>query len=151
MRIINLTPHEIVLRTPQGDQQVFPASGSTARLKTAQYMLSSAAGVPPVAVTLTGGIEGLPEPQEGVVYLVSSLVAQAAKRSDVWSPDTGQTAIRENGQIVAVTRFQTFAEPLGVFCEQCEEQDPAEDLCPRCEAEAGLMTPLTADKRRRSL
>ena len=44
------------------------------------------------------------------IYIVSSLVAQAvAGRNDVVAPDAGPTAIRnEQGQIVAVTRFQRW-------------------------------------------
>jgi len=37
------------------------------------------------------------------------LVAQHVRRPDVLAPDTGPTAIREGGQIVAVTRLQRFA------------------------------------------
>jgi hypothetical protein len=55
-----------------------------------------------------GQIENLPEPTDGVIYITSSLVAQAAQRVDVVSPDTGPTAIRENGQIVAVRGLQAF-------------------------------------------
>ena len=51
---------------------------------------------------LYGEVEGLPEPQPGVLYIVSMLVAQRVMRADVVSPDSGPTAIRENGQIVAV-------------------------------------------------
>jgi hypothetical protein len=42
------------------------------------------------------------EHMEPVVYITSMLVAQAAKRPDVLSPDSGSAAIRENGQVVAV-------------------------------------------------
>jgi len=57
-----------------------------------------------------GEIEGLPDPQPGVVYIVSMVVRQAAQaqgRTDVVSPDTSpQGAIRdEQGRIIAVRGF----------------------------------------------
>ena len=51
----------------------------------------------------------LPAPVAGVVYVVSALVADRARRSDVVSPDTGPSAIRDGGQIVAVTGFTVWA------------------------------------------
>ncbi len=56
-------------------------------------------------------IMGLPEPMEGVKYIVSIVVAQINSisqnpRKDLVSPDTGSTAIRDqNGQISFVTGF----------------------------------------------
>lgn len=51
----------------------------------------------------------MPEAQPDTVYIVSGMVLDALKRqgsarvgSDVFAPDTGADAIRENGQIVAV-------------------------------------------------
>ncbi|RME25645.1 MAG: hypothetical protein D6800_07370, partial [Candidatus Zixiibacteriota bacterium] len=54
-----------------------------------------------------GDVEGLPDPQDGTVYLVSSMVLSAVRgRRDVVAPDTGPTAIRdETGRITAVTRL----------------------------------------------
>lgn len=54
-----------------------------------------------IAVTraVYGDITGLPEPQEGVIYIVSALVALAARREDVLFPGP---AIRDaEGRIVA--------------------------------------------------
>jgi hypothetical protein len=58
--------------------------------------------------TRTLDVEGLPEPEDGVIYITSSLVAgKLPSRPDVLAPDTGPTAVRdENGHIVAVNRLQ---------------------------------------------
>ena len=69
-------------------------------------------GVRIVAQNL-GQVEGLPAPEADTVYIVSGLVLDASKRqvqpgeqsragADVFAPDTGADAIRENGHIVAV-------------------------------------------------
>jgi hypothetical protein len=85
----------------------FPPSGTTARLATSAEIVGSLMGCP-ITRTSFGEITGLPETKPGVVYLVSTLVAQAARRADVVAPDTGPTAVRKDGQVVAVRGFQTF-------------------------------------------
>ena len=113
MKFVNLTPHRIVVRQPHGDLIIDP-SGQVARLKTRQVVEHPwGYDMPPLATTTLEGIEGLPEPEEGTIFVVSTLVAQAAARygrRDVVSPDTGpESAIRdESGQIVAVRRLQRF-------------------------------------------
>lgn len=111
MQLINLTPHEIVLRPDEGQEVVLPPSGQVARVAVSQQVVAMVGDIPIVATTF-GDIEGLPEPRPGVLYVASTLVAQAAAergRRDVVSPDTGPTAVRdEEGRIVAVRRLQTF-------------------------------------------
>ena len=124
-RVVNLTPHPIVVRlfdSVRGEEfdLVFPPSGRVARVKAESWPLGYLAPTPMGGVALVvrssfGEIEGLPEPEEGTLFLVSALVAQAAAKAgrlDVLAPDTGpDSAIRnEDGQIVAVRRFVTFAE-----------------------------------------
>ncbi len=111
MALINLTPHPIVVRT-DGVDITIPASGQVARV-TSQQELASQIDVYgltiPVQRTTFGQVDGLPDPKPNTIYIVSSLVLGALKgsRPDVVAPDTGPTAIRnDNGQIVAVTRFQ---------------------------------------------
>lgn len=108
LNFVNLTPHDIIVRSENGDR-VFQPSGQVARLNTRQINVTPIEGIP-VVVTQLGVVEGLPEPKNGIFYIVSSLIAQAVRnRPDVFSPDTGPTAIRdEDKQIVAVIRFQTF-------------------------------------------
>jgi len=110
MSIINLTPHKIVVRL-NGRDITIPPSGQVARVATNAELVAEVDGIP-VYRTVFGAVEGLPEPKDGIVLITSTIVAQAAVRlgrTDVVSPDTGPTAIRQDGQIVAVTRLQTFA------------------------------------------
>ena len=53
-----------------------------------------------------GDLEGLPEPQDGVVYYVSAIAAQAAKalgRTDIVLG--GDSVRNEKGQIIGITSF----------------------------------------------
>jgi len=111
MFFVNLTPHPITLRTPDGDITVAP-SGQVARV--AQYpsgvMYLSDFPVPVVTAPRFGAIEGLPEPEGGCAYIVSGLVLAhvPADRGDVFAPATGPNdgAIRDpKGHIIAVTRL----------------------------------------------
>lgn len=105
---INLTPHVVVVIAKNGNKIVVEPSGTIARVDSKQVVTGEVDGIP-VVNTIFGDVTGIPEPKTGTIYLVSSLVAQAARREDVLAPDTGTTAVRENGQIVAVTRLQTFS------------------------------------------
>lgn len=105
LELVNLTPHEIVLRTDQGDIKIAP-NAPAARVQTEQKVVGMINGIPLVK-TIFGDVENVPDPQKDVIFIVSSLVAsRLPERPDVVAPDTGPTAVRENGQIVAVTRFQ---------------------------------------------
>ena len=105
VRFINLTPHEIKIITEGGELSI-PPSGTIARVKTIERDAGTLAGIPVVSRQF-GEVENLPDPEEGIAYIVSALVLEAAKgRDDVYAPDTGPTAIRnESGQIMAVTRL----------------------------------------------
>jgi len=109
-QLINLTPHPLVLLCVTGTQRV-PQSGNIARVRHEQVALDTVSGVP-VYATEYKEIEGLPAPQDGVTYIVSSLIQHALKqhgldRPDVLSPGTGpnDSAVKENNRIVAVTRL----------------------------------------------
>ena len=48
-------------------------------------------------------IEGVPDPEPGVIYVVSSVIAQHLKRPDVVSPDTAPGgATKVNGRLIGV-------------------------------------------------
>jgi hypothetical protein len=106
MKIINLTPHTINVQIGESIFTYEP-SGSVARVKTETKVVFNAGEIPVVKTSFVD-VEGLPLPQQDTLYLVSSIVAQASKREDVVSPDTGPSAIRENGQVTAVRGFQQF-------------------------------------------
>ena len=104
MKIINATPHPIVVRTPEGDQ-TFEPSGTLPRVSTIETLTEPIEGLPCVTQSM-GDIHGLPDAVPGVVYIVSALVFGASDRTDLIAPDTGKGAVRDDkGRILGVTRF----------------------------------------------
>ena len=86
-RVINLTPHMVVVLGEDGGVVAeYPASGTVARLTETTQAGKPVGGVPWTEVAL-GGIEGLPEPQADVVYLVSMPLAMGAKAAGLTRRD----------------------------------------------------------------
>ena len=101
--IINATPHTITLVSKQGVEQdsrkqflaetveimrSIPSSGILPRVKLDNEPAEPIDGIP-VETVIYGEIEGLPEYQEGIYYIVSGLVAAAASkqgRTDCLAP-----------------------------------------------------------------
>ena len=107
---VNLTPHLIRVFKDNGEIIEIPPSGIVARVRTETVKVGEIDGIDVVA-TRFGEVENLPPPQEGVIYIVSTLVLSAiTDRYDVVAPDTSpQSAIRdESGRIVGVRRFQVM-------------------------------------------
>lgn len=97
--IINLTPHDVCIFSDDGMAcRVIPASGNVARLTTQTVRDGYIDGIP-VTKTVFGDVENLPAPEDGTVYIVSSLVAQRCKdRDDVFVPNESVRDV--NGKIV---------------------------------------------------
>lgn len=77
MKIVNYTPHTIVIRTPEGDTS-YPSVG-VGRAATKSTVVGYVNGVPVMEKTF-GDVYGLPDYiPEDTVLIVSSLTAQAAK------------------------------------------------------------------------
>lgn len=106
--MINLTPHPIVLRTADGDVTI-PPSGKIARVSTLATATGSKVCGVPVITNTYGAIEGLVRDSRGlcVPCIVSGMVLSALPKGtkNVYAPATGATAIRENGQVIAVTEL----------------------------------------------
>ena len=84
MRLVNLTPHPITLIAPTGERLTVPPSGVVARVAERMESLGEVMvdGVSlPLVKRSFGELEGLPEPEPGVLYVVSALVAEAAWRT----------------------------------------------------------------------
>lgn len=110
MKIVNATPHEVKVVAADGTTVIFAASGILPRVETkmsAVTPLECEGKHFQVAHRTQGEVTGLPAADGETVYIVSAMVLSALKvvRQDVVAPDTGPTAIRENGQIVAVRGF----------------------------------------------
>lgn len=108
--IINLNKHTINV-VIDGEMAEIAPSGQVATVSVKSVQVGSVNGIP-LFRSEYGDIVGLPEPQDGVLYLVNMLVGQRAAsllgRTDLIGPDSGPSAIRENGQVKAVTQFVLF-------------------------------------------
>lgn len=114
---VNLTPHAITVLAVNGGESTFQPSGKVARVsELATTVIGQVNGVPVLSKTVFGDVIDLPEPQDGVFFLVSGMVAgQVLNRKDVLAPATGPNdgAIRnDKGHIVAVTQFKSTSTSL---------------------------------------
>lgn len=101
---VNLTPHAITIENGDGTRITVPPSGTVARVAEVREMQLPFHGIR-IMRTKKGHIENLPAPRPGYVYLVSGMVLDSVSnfRHDVYAPDTGPDAIRnDKGHIVAV-------------------------------------------------
>ena len=105
--IRNLTPHAINVYMPDGKIKTFYSERSQVRAEEQVRDMSPVDGIPVVGKRFIG-VTGLPERQEGVLFIVSSIVLAACDREDLIAPDTGPgSVVRDgNGHIVGVKRFQ---------------------------------------------
>lgn len=97
MTFVNLTPHTINVLT-EGRTLAIEPSGQLARVSSRTETIGMLEGIP-VTTTVYGEVEGLPEPREGVAYIVSALVAQrVTDREDVFVPS--ESVRDERGRII---------------------------------------------------
>lgn len=128
MKIVNLTPHEVILKNDYLNIK-FPPSGVVARINIipntefVDYEINEKIKVSlPVQYTYQIQVVNLPEPQEDTYFIVSSMVANTVKRPDLLSPLTDTSAERdEQGKIISVKKFQTFGKKIDIeFIEDKE-------------------------------
>ncbi len=99
MKFVNLTPHNIVFMDNAGNKILtVEPSGQIARCSVTREKIGEINGIP-VNKSRFGKVENLPEPQEGTIFIVSALTAQAVpEREDVFITDD---AVRdEQGNII---------------------------------------------------
>lgn len=110
--MINLTPHAISVQHADGTLTVWAPSGAVARVSMTETLVGTTVDDIPLIRRVPGAVT-MPELAAGVTALVSSMVldalaATADPRAAVcYAPDSGPTAIRRDGQVVAVTRLVT--------------------------------------------
>lgn len=99
VQFVNCTPHDLTLN----DGTIIPASGVVARV-SASFTDFDNNGV---CQQVFGDVTGIPEKEEGTLYIVSALVLAASNREDLVAPATGHPACvrNEKGQIVSVPGF----------------------------------------------
>ena len=99
MHIVNLTPHSVVIVTECGIEKQYPSAG-LARVGATFVVDSTVDGIK-LGHTEYGMITGLPEPEDGTIYVVSALVRAACpQRCDVYSP--AEYNRNSEGQVVSV-------------------------------------------------
>jgi|FLOH01.1.fsa_nt_gi hypothetical protein len=99
--LVNLTAHTINEVTTGAS---IPPSGRVARVKASTRKVNEFLGYPIFESTF-GPVEGLPEEQEGVMYIVSALCMNACpERYDLLSP--GNVMRSEEGKIIGCIGFR---------------------------------------------
>ena len=101
-KFVNLIGHEITI----SGYATLPKCEKPCYVDTNQMIIGKLANIP-IAKTEFNRVVNLPEPELGTYYIVSRVTMDYIpfKREDVFCVDTGPTAIRENGQVVAVTQL----------------------------------------------
>jgi len=111
MKFLNLTPHALSIETKDGRMITVPQSGQIARLavtREARPAFAVGGDVFSVSRPTMGAITGLPDAQAGVVLVVSALVAEQAKRSDVFS--VGELIRAADGAVIGARGLCSYAE-----------------------------------------
>ena len=106
MVIVNVTPHDIVV--DDGNRsKTYPKTDITIRVKLEEIKTQAVDGFEAVDYAAYG-VEGLPNEQPDVMYIVSALVLKEVKllgRHDCIAPDTNNANRDSSGNIVSVPRF----------------------------------------------
>lgn len=98
--IVNATPHAISIT----NGQTFEPSGMIARVSMTTSVVGEINGVE-IKQNIPSGVEGIPAPQEGVVYIVSAMVLSNSNRNDLVAPNTNEAVRNSQGHIVSVSGF----------------------------------------------
>lgn len=110
VRLINLTPHSVTLWRGQDPALTLPPVGRFARLLEdwvpGRPLLMGEVEVAIAAVTYRG-VEDLPDPMDGVAFVVSRVLAAAVpERSDLYFP--AEEVRDAAGRVIGCRRLGTF-------------------------------------------
>lgn len=105
-KIINATPHAInIMDNGNNVIQTLEPSGICPRCSVERETVNSINGIP-VNRSVFGDVVGLPDYKEGTIYIVSRVVAEAAKRPDLYIVDD---AVRDDaGRIIGCRALATI-------------------------------------------
>jgi hypothetical protein len=113
-KIINLTGNDItIIGNYRQVVAMYPRSSKSATIRFEREVIRQINGkIPLVRIPAEMvWIEGVPDPEPGVIYVTSSVIAKHLKRPDVVSPDTAPGGIvKVNGRLVGVRGFQSWTE-----------------------------------------
>ena len=101
MKLINLTPHDVVVQKEDGTRVTYPASGQVARVEVEDVCVGYVDGIP-IHKGKVKEVTGIPNQQDGVMYIVSLYVLQNSDREDLISPNTSDAIRDDKGRITAV-------------------------------------------------
>ena len=109
MSLLNLTPHTINYLSVNGEVIDLPASGSVARLPMRSQPVLVAGADFTCTTVVYGEVEGVPAVGEGPFVVSAMVLAKLGKEysGQAFAPDTGPSAVREDGLIKYVTGFIT--------------------------------------------
>lgn len=109
-KILNYTPHVVTLYRGERVIHSYPSLGC-ARVVTKEEKSAHILGIPIKQIT-ERRVEGLPAPEEGTVYIVSSIVACCLDgvRNDLLVPDTYASSVKVDDVIVGTTRFVSYSD-----------------------------------------
>lgn len=87
MKLLNLTPHVIrIIDDGSSEPIVIPPCGTVARVATVSREMGRVGGIKLFA-QVVGEVQGLPDPRDGVLLIVSTIVRTALpERVDLCSP-----------------------------------------------------------------
>ncbi|MBS0654854.1 MAG: hypothetical protein JSR46_03680 [Verrucomicrobia bacterium] len=106
-KFVNMTFQDVTIRTGNEERKI-QKSGTVVKIRTEETDVEELGDFKCYTIQFCE-IENLPAPQEGVIYIVPMPVAQAAAdRNDVYAADTGASAIRDNGRLVAFTALARY-------------------------------------------
>lgn len=110
----NLTAHDISIMV-LGGTRVIPPSGQVARVRT-RRMIRDAITMGRLRISCSEiesiAVDGVPEPIPGVIFLVSTFVAQHPQvrgRTDVMAPDLHTATRDSNGNVVAISNLVRYS------------------------------------------
>jgi hypothetical protein len=107
VKLVNCTPHPIVVCGDGYQRTVIQPSGQVARIAARQKQITNIAVngvIVPVFATEYGQVEGLPDPEPNTFYIVARLVLQACpNRKDLLAP--GELVRDANGTVIGCKGF----------------------------------------------
>ena len=104
-KLINLTRHDVLLKQ-LGLESLFARSGSVARItESSDYVVRDGLLFKEIS---NQKLIGLPPENEGDIYIVSRVVAEHVRRSDLVFPDD---LIIENGQVMGCKSLGFLRRP----------------------------------------
>ena len=126
IEVINLTPHPVKVIQSKNSHKIFPYSGRIARATSAIYTrVPNINGC--IVEEICQNVIGLPDPQEGIYYIVSSRTAKAARdlgrnTKDLLVPG-GTVTGPDNDGVIGCTKFIIKAQR-----QETQTQLPIEEI-----------------------